>query len=72
MSKSRVNVRFESQPLVHQGIEFDAVKIGASLAANEVEVLAVALAAIAKTQGGPALKDNVLKDTCFGQRGQEM
>ena len=58
--------------LVNESVEFDILQIGTSPAANEVEVLAVALAAIAKAQSGPALKDNVPEDACFGQRGQQM
>ena len=55
-----------------EGVEFYVLQIGASLAANEIQVLTVALAAIAQAQGGPALKDDVLEDARFGQRGQEM
>jgi hypothetical protein len=34
--------------VINKGVEFDVFQIDASLAANEIEVLAVALAAIAK------------------------
>jgi hypothetical protein len=40
--------------LINEGVEFDILQIGARLAAYEIKVLAVALAAIAKAQGRPS------------------
>ncbi len=51
---------------IDHGLQFEVLQIDASLAANEVGILTVALAAIAEAQRGPALKDDVLKDARFG------
>jgi hypothetical protein len=49
MSKSRCRVRFRRfERVVDEPLELDVFYVGARLAANEVEILAIALAAIAE------------------------
>jgi hypothetical protein len=56
--------RFER--VVNEAIELDVLQVGTRLAAYEIEILAIALAAIAEPQSRAALKDDVLENTSFG------
>ena len=60
------------QGALNQLFEFNFVQVGAGFSAHEVQIFAVAFPAIAKPQRGPALKDNVAKNTCVRQGGKKM
>src|ERR1700730_2134143 len=58
--------------LAYEPVEFDVVDVRSCLPTHEVQVFAVAFSAVAKSQCGAALKNDMAKHPCIRQRRQQM